>query len=196
MLEAEAHERRKHAIPPLLQEGQVMQGVVRTVGRVGPRSSPCPKPRIWKACVHASEASHDARVPLTELLRAGERIEVKITKIDERGKIWLSRKALIEDPWSVAKQKYAQGSQHKGKVVRLEKFGAFVELEAGVDGLLHVSDLSLERIEHPEAVLKLEQEVDVIVHHFDPRSKKLTFHLAPPLSTPAKSRRKSCATRW
>ena len=177
MLEAEAHERRKHAIT-LLQEGQVMQGVVRTVVEWGAFVA-LPEAENLEGLVHASEASHDARVPLTELLRAGDRIEVKITKIDERGKIWLSRKALIEDPWSVAKQKYAQGSQHKGKVVRLEKFGAFVELEPGVDGLLHVADLSLERIEHPEAVLKLEQEIDVIVHHFDPRSKKLTFHLAP-----------------
>jgi small subunit ribosomal protein S1 len=177
MLEAEAHERRKHAIT-LLQEGQVMQGVVRTVVEWGAFVA-LPEAENLEGLVHASEASHDARVPLTELLRAGDRIEVKITKIDERGKIWLSRKALIEDPWSVAKQKYAQGSQHKGKVVRLEKFGAFVELEPGVEGLLHVSDLSLERIEHPEAVLKLDQEVDVIVHHFDPRSKKLTFHLAP-----------------
>jgi small subunit ribosomal protein S1 len=177
MLEAEAHERRKHAIT-LLQEGQVMQGVVRTVVEWGAFVA-LPEAENLEGLVHASEASHDARVPLAELFRPGDRIEVKITKIDERGKIWLSRKALIEDPWSVAKQKYAQGSQHKGKVVRLEKFGAFIELEPGVDGLLHVSDLSLERIEHPEAVLKLEQEVDVIVHHFDPRSKKLTFHLAP-----------------
>ncbi len=177
MLEAEAHERRKHAIT-LLQEGQVMQGVVRTVVEWGAFVA-LPEAENLEGLVHASEASHDARVPLTELLRAGDRIEVKITKIDERGKIWLSRKALIDDPWAVAKQKYAQGSQHKGKVVRLEKFGAFVELEPGIDGLLHVSDLSLERIEHPEAVLKLEQEVEVIVHHFDPRSKKLTFHLAP-----------------
>jgi small subunit ribosomal protein S1 len=177
MLEAEAHERRKHAIT-LLQEGQVMNGVVRTVVEWGAFVA-LPDAENLEGLVHASEASHDGRVPLAELFRAGDRIEVKITKIDERGKIWLSRKALIEDPWSVAKQKYAQGSQHKGKVVRLEKFGAFVELEPGVDGLLHVSDLSLERIEHPEAVLKLEQEVEVIVHHFDPRSKKLTFHLAP-----------------
>jgi small subunit ribosomal protein S1 len=177
MLEAEAHERRKHAIT-LLQEGQVMQGVVRTVVEWGAFVA-LPEAENLEGLVHASEASHDARVPLAELFRPGDRIEVKITKIDERGKIWLSRKALIEDPWSIAKQKYAQGSQHKGKVVRLEKFGAFIELEPGVDGLLHVSDLSLERIEHPEAVLKLEQELDVIVHHFDPRSKKLTFHLAP-----------------
>ena len=177
MLEAEAHERRKHAIT-LLQEGQVMNGIVRTVVEWGAFVA-LPEAENLEGLVHASEASHDTRVPLTELFRAGDRIEVKITKIDERGKIWLSRKALVEDPWAVAKQKYAQGSQHKGKVTRLEKFGAFVELEPGIDGLLHVSDLSLERIEHPEAVLKLDQEVEVIVHHFDPRSKKLTFHLAP-----------------
>lgn len=177
MLEAEAHERRKHAIT-LLQEGQVMNGVVRTVVEWGAFVA-LPEAENLEGLVHASEASHDSRVPLTDLFRAGDRIEVKITKIDERGKIWLSRKALVEDPWAVAKQKYAQGSQHKGKVTRLEKFGAFVELEPGIEGLLHVADLSLERIEHPEAVLKLEQEVDVLVHHFDPRSKKLTFHLAP-----------------
>jgi len=177
MLEAEAHERRKHAIT-LLQEGQVMNGVVRTVVEWGAFVA-LPEAENLEGLVHASEASHDARVPLTELFRAGDRIEVKITKIDERGKIWLSRKALVDDPWAIAKQKYAQGSQHKGKVTRLEKFGAFVELEPGIDGLLHVSDLSLERIEHPDAVLKLDQEVEVLVHHFDPRSKKLTFHLAP-----------------
>jgi small subunit ribosomal protein S1 len=177
MLEAEAHERRKHAIT-LLQEGQVLNGVVRTVVEWGAFVA-LPEAENLEGLVHASEASHDARVPLAELFRSGDRIEVKIIKIDERGKIWLSRKALVEDPWSIAKQKYAQGSQHKGKVTRLEKFGAFVELEPGVEGLLHLSDLSLERIEHPEAVLKVDQEVDVIVHHFDPRSKKLTFHLAP-----------------
>jgi small subunit ribosomal protein S1 len=177
MLEAEAHERRKHAIT-LLQEGQVMNGVVRTVVEWGAFVA-LPEAENLEGLVHASEASHDARTPLTELFRAGDRIEVKITKIDERGKIWLSRKALIEDPWAQAKQKYAQGSVHKGKVTRMEKFGAFVELEPNIDGLLHVSDLSLERIEHPEAVLKLDQELEVIVHHFDPRSKKLTFHLAP-----------------
>jgi len=178
MLEAEAHERRKHAIT-LLQEGQVMNGVVRTVVEWGAFVA-LPEAENLEGLVHASEASHDARTPLAELFRPGDRLEVKITKIDERGKIWLSRKALIDDPWALAKQKYAQGSAHKGKVVRLEKFGAFIELEPGVEGLLHVSDLSLERIEHPEDVLKLDQELDVIVHHFDPRSKKLTLHPAPP----------------
>jgi small subunit ribosomal protein S1 len=178
MLEAEAHERRKHAIT-LLQEGQVMNGVVRTVVEWGAFVA-LPDAESLEGLVHASEASHDARTPLTELFRAGDRIEVKITKIDERGKIWLSRKALIEDPWAIAKQKYAQGSRHTGKVTRLEKFGAIIELEPGIDGLVHIADLSLDRIEHPDALLKLDQEFAVIVHHFDPRSKKLTFHPAPP----------------
>jgi small subunit ribosomal protein S1 len=177
MLEAEAHERRKHAIT-LLQEGQVMNGVVRTVVEWGAFVA-LPEAENLEGLVHASEASHDARTPLADLFRPGDRIEVKITKIDERGKIWLSRKALIDDPWAIAKQKYAQGTVHKGKVVRLEKFGAFVELEPGVEGLIHISDLSLERIEHTEDVLKLDQELDVLVHHFDPRSKKLTLHPAP-----------------
>lgn len=177
MLEAEAHERRKHAIT-LLQEGQVMNGVVRTVVEWGAFVA-LPEAENLEGLVHASEASHDARTPLAELFRPGDRLEVKITKIDERGKIWLSRKALIDDPWALAKQKYAQNSVHKGKVVRLEKFGAFIELEPSVEGLLHISDLSLERIEHTEEVLKLEQELDVLVHHFDPRSKKLTLHPAP-----------------
>src|SRR5690606_21217038 len=67
-----------------------------------------------------------------------------------------------------------------GKVTRLEKFGAFVELEPGVEALLHVADLSLERVDHPSALLKEGQEIDVVIHHFDPRSKKITVHPAPP----------------
>jgi len=105
---------------------------------------------------------------------------VKILEIDERGKIWLSRKALIEDPWGAARKQYAAGTRHKGKVVKLERFGAFVELESGIDGLLHVTDLSFERIEHPKDVLTEGQELEVVVNYFDARSKKIGLHLAPP----------------
>jgi small subunit ribosomal protein S1 len=178
MLEAEAHERRKHALT-LLNEGQVMTGVVRTVVDWGVFVA-LPDAENIEGLVHASEASHDARPHLNELFHPGERIEVKILGIDERGKIWLSRKALVEDPWGSARKKFAQGSRHTGKVVRLEKFGAFVELEPGMDGLLHVTDLSFERIEHPNEVLKEGQELEVVVHYFDFRSKKIGLHPAPP----------------
>jgi small subunit ribosomal protein S1 len=65
-------------------------------------------------------------------------------------------------------------------VTRLEKFGAFIELDSNVEGLIHVADLSLTRIEHANAVLKDGQEVDVVVQNFDPRTKKIALHMALP----------------
>jgi small subunit ribosomal protein S1 len=130
--------------------------------------------------VHVTEASHDPRTPLTEIVKPGDKLEVKIIKIDEKGKIWLSRKALIADPWGEARQKFARGSRHQGKVTRLEKFGAFIELEPGIEGLLHVADLSFDRVEHPNTVLKDGQELEVVIASFDLRSKKVALHPAPP----------------
>ena len=69
--------------------------------------------------------------------------------------------------------------------MRLEKFGAFVELEPGMDGLLHVADLSFERIEHANEVLKEGQELEVVVHYFDIHTKKIGLHPAPPWRTKA-----------
>jgi small subunit ribosomal protein S1 len=178
MLEAEAHERRKHALG-LLQAGQVTPGVVRTVVEWGVFVA-LPEAENVEGLVHVSEATHDPQADLFEHFKHGDRFDVKILEIDERGKIWLSRKVLIEDPWGLAKKQYAPGTRHKGKVVKLERFGAFVELESGIDGLLHVSDLSFERIEHPKDVLSEGQEVEVLVQYFDSRSKKIGLHLAPP----------------
>jgi len=178
MLEAEAHERRKHALS-LLEEGQVMNGVVRTVVEWGAFVALSEAENL-EGLVHISEASHDPRARIEELFKPGDELEVKITKIDEKGKIWLSRKALLEDPWGEAKEKYAPGKRVTGKITRLEPFGAFVELEEGLDGLIHVADLSMTRIEHPEEVLKVGQDCDVVVHSFDYRSRKIALHPAPP----------------
>ncbi len=182
MLEAEAHERRKHALT-LLQEGQVMQGVVRTVVEWGAFVA-LPEAENLEGLVHVTEASHDPRTPLNEIVKPGEKLEVKIIKIDEKGKIWLSRKALVADPWGEARQKFARGSRHAGKVTRLEKFGAFVELEPGVEGLLHVADLSFDRVEHPNLILKEGQDLDVLIASFDMRTKKVALHPAPPADRP------------
>src|SRR5687768_15424357 len=112
MLEAEAHERRKHALS-LLKEDQVLMGVVRTVVEWGVFVA-LPDAENVEGLVHATEASHEPRANLSELFKSGDRFEVKILKIDERGKVWLSRKALVEDPWGAAKQKFAQGTRHRG----------------------------------------------------------------------------------
>ncbi|HET9955039.1 MAG TPA: S1 RNA-binding domain-containing protein [Polyangiaceae bacterium] len=188
MLEAEAHERRKRALS-LLTEGQVLPGVVRTVVEWGAFVA-LPEAENLEGLVHVSEVSHDPRAPITELVKPGDRFEVKIIKIDEKGKIWLSRKALVDDPWASARRKFEVRSRHTGKVTRLEKFGAFVELEPGIEGLLHVADLSLERVEHPNLVLKEGQDLEVLVHHFDPRSKKITLHPAPPADRPEEAPQK------
>jgi small subunit ribosomal protein S1 len=177
MLEAEAHERRKHALT-LLQEGQVMQGVVRTVVEWGAFVA-LPEAENLEGLVHVTEASHDPRTPLAEIVKPGEKLEVKIIKIDEKGKIWLSRKALVSDPWAEARQKFARGTRHTGKVTRLEKFGVFVELEGGIEGLLHVADLSFDRVEHPNTLLKEGQDLDVLIAGVDMRTKKVALHPAP-----------------
>jgi len=177
MLEAEAHERRKRALS-LLTDGQVLEGVVRTVVEWGAFVA-LPEAENLEGLVHISEASHDTRRPLNEILSPGDRFQVKITKIDERGKIWLSRKALIEDPWGQAKKKYAPRTQHKGKVTRIEKIGAYIELEPEIEGTLHVADLSLERVEHTNELLKEGQEIDVVVSHIDPRTRRIVLHAAP-----------------
>jgi small subunit ribosomal protein S1 len=182
MLEVEAHERRKRALA-LLTDGQVLSGVVRTVVEWGAFVA-LPDAENLEGLVHVSEASHDARTPLVEMMRPGDRFDVKIIKIDEKGKIWLSRKALVEDPWAEARSKYEARSRHTGKITRMERFGVFVELEPGVEGLIHVSDLSFERIEHPNLILKDGQDFDVLIHHFDARTKKVTLHPAPPADRP------------
>ena len=177
MLEAEAHERRKRALS-LLTEGQVLEGVVRTVVEWGAFVA-LPEAENLEGLVHISEASHDSRKPLSELVNPGDRFQVKITKIDERGKIWLSRKALIEDPWGQAKRKYAPRTKHTGKITRVERLGAYVELEPEIEGALPVADFSLERVEHANEVLKEGQEIEVIVSHLDPRTRRIMLHAAP-----------------
>jgi small subunit ribosomal protein S1 len=178
MLEAEAHERRKKALT-LLTEGQVMKGVVRTVVEWGAFVA-LREAENLEGLVHVSEASHDVHARLVDLFKPGDEIEVKITKIDEKGKIWLSRKALVSDPWAEAREAYKPGSRHTAKATRVEKFGVFVELADGVEGFLHVSDLTLKKIDHPEQIVKPGDSIDVVVNQFDLRDRRISLHAAPP----------------
>lgn len=184
MLEAEAHEKRKQALG-LLREGQVVKGVIRTIVEWGAFVA-MPEAGNLEGLVHASEASHDTKSKLTDLFKAGEELELKIIKIDERGKIWLSRKAMLEDPWSEARSKYAAGKTLTAKVTRVEPFGVFVKLDDDVEGLVHVSDLmasprfGFKKIEHPNEVIAEGEDLDVVVHHFDHRNRKVSLHVALP----------------
>jgi small subunit ribosomal protein S1 len=129
--------------------------------------------------VPLQEMSHNRSDGPSDVFKAGEPTRVRVIKIDDKGKVWLSRKATIPDPWQEVARKYAQGTRHPGKVVRLQPFGAFVELEPGIDGLIHTSDLSIKRIESPEEVVKVGDSIDVVVSHVDPSNHKIALHPAP-----------------
>jgi small subunit ribosomal protein S1 len=184
MLEAEAHERRKTALQHLT-EGQVLKGTVRTVVEWGAFIALADAGGL-EGLVHISEASHDPKAKIADLLSPGQEIEVKITKIDERGKIWLSRKALLEDPWAEARGKYAPGKILKATITRLEPFGAFVKLDDDIDGLIHMSDLAAapqygyKKVEHPRELLSVGDEIEVVIHHFDIKNRKVSLHVALP----------------
>jgi small subunit ribosomal protein S1 len=184
MLEAEAHERRKTALKHLT-EGQVLKGTVRTIVEWGAFVALTDAGGL-EGLVHVSEASHDPKAKIGDLFKPGDELEVKITKIDERGKIWLSRRALLEDPWAEARGKYAPGKILKATISRLEPFGAFVKLDDDIDGLIHMSDLTAapqfgyKKIEHPREIVAEGSEIEVIIFHFDIKNHKVTLHVALP----------------
>jgi small subunit ribosomal protein S1 len=94
-------------------------------------------------------------------------------------RVELSRRAIEVDPWSDVHKRFPIGTVHKGKVARMQPFGAFVELEKGLDGLLHVSEIGDRRIEHPNEVLKDGQEVTVRVTKIDRQAKRIGLALLP-----------------
>lgn len=174
MLEAEAKEKRQEALKNITV-GAVVDGIVRTIVPFGAFVD------IGgvEGLVPLSEMSHNRADGPKDVFKLNEPTRVKIMNVDEKGKLWLSRRAAIEDPWGAVAQKYAPGTAHRGKVARLQPFGAFVELEPGIDGLIHTADLSVKRIEHPEELVKVGDEMDVIVANVDSRQHRIGLHPAP-----------------
>ncbi len=114
--------------------------------------------------VHLTELSHERNVSPKSVVTVGEEIEVKILDLnEEEGRVSLSIKATVSGPWDGVEQKLAKGDVVEGTVKRLTDFGAFVEVLPGIDGLVHVSQISHKRIENPKEALKVGQEVQVKV---------------------------------
>jgi small subunit ribosomal protein S1 len=187
-IEAEAKEFRKAALAKL-EIGSVVKGIVRSVVQYGAFIA-IPSADDVEGLVHMTEASHDRGAKLSDVFHVGAEIDVKVLRVDDKGKLWLSHKEATVDPWQEAMKTYAQGTRHKGKVVRLLPFGAFVELAPGVEGLLHTSDLSYKRIEHPKDVLKENEEIDVVVADVERGSHKIALHPAPPAGEENEPRQK------
>ncbi len=114
----------------------------------------------------------------SELVKEGQTVDVKVLSLDpEKKKIGLGMKQLAQNPWTTAVDKYAASTQVTGKVTRIADFGAFVELEPGLEGLIHVSELDHRRVRHPSDVVKVNQVVTAQVLELDPERKRISLSL-------------------
>lgn len=115
--------------------------------------------------LHITDMSWDRVGHPSEILRTDQRVKVKVLSIDkEKEKIALGLKQTQENPWEAVESKYPVGSKVKGTVVNLTNYGAFVKLEGGIEGLVHISEMSwTRRINHPSEMLSPGQEIDVVV---------------------------------
>ncbi|MEZ5305811.1 MAG: 30S ribosomal protein S1 [Pyrinomonadaceae bacterium] len=130
--------------------------------------------------VHVSEMSWSKRLKHPKhLLKRGDEVEVQVLGIDpEERRISLGIKQLQDNPWDSIAERYHVGSKIEGKVRNLTDFGAFVEVEEGVDGLVHVSDISWsKKIKHPKDVLKKGQEVEAVVTNIDVDGRRLSLSI-------------------
>jgi small subunit ribosomal protein S1 len=130
--------------------------------------------------VHISEMSWTKRINHpSEVVAAGQKVKVKVLEINkDKQEISLGMKQVEENPWERVAEKYPPGSVVKGKVRNIANYGAFVEIEEGIDGLLHVSDLSwTKKIGHPSEVLKKNEEVQAVVLSVDQEKQRIALGL-------------------
>lgn len=126
--------------------------------------------------IHISEMSWGRISNPKEVLKEGQEVEVFVLDVDkEKGKISLSLKDADKNPWKLAAEKYTVGSIVEGKVVRMVPFGAFVELEPGVDGLVHISQIANKHVVKPEDELKVGEIINVKVLEVNPEQKKISL---------------------
>jgi len=176
-LEAEAQRRAKE-LRDKLSEGTEMDGKVTRVERFGAFVDL----GGVEGLVHVSEISHQRVENPRDVLSAGDQVRVKILELKGLGgdkeRISLSLKALQPDPWDEASERLHEGEVITGKVVSLQSFGAFVELIPGVEGLVHISQLSAERrINKPGEVISVGQEVQVRIQGIDREQKRISLSM-------------------
>ena len=128
--------------------------------------------------VHLSELSWDRIQHPNEILEVGQEVKVKVINIDrEKKRIGLSLRALSDDPWRTRVEKFSVGQLVEGVITRLTKFGAFARLEGDIEGLIHISEISETRIEHPKEVLKEGEVVALRVIRIDPEQHRIGLSL-------------------
>lgn len=157
-----------------LEPGQVRDGVVRRLTEFGAFVDLGGVDGL----LHVSQIAWGRVKHPSEILREGQTIRVRIDKVDrENRRIGLGYRDLISNPWEDAEKKYVVNSIWPGRVTRLMDFGAFVELEPGIEGLVHISELSLKRVSRVSDVVKEGDTVDVMVLSFDPEERRISLSM-------------------
>jgi len=172
MLE-EQREEAKHALMSTLEVGQRRKGIVKNIADFG----------VFvdlggiDGLLHITDMSWDRINHPSEMVRPEQEIEVVILNVDrEKEKIALGLKQKSEDPWSRIEEKYPIGSRVKGEVVNVVNYGIFVKLEPGVEGLVHISEMSwTRRVNHPSEMVKVGDQVDVVVLDVNREKKEISL---------------------
>ena len=172
LLEEEREEKRAKTLASI-HEGKVVSGIVKNLTEYG----------VFvdlggvDGLLHITDISWGRVKHPSELFTVGDEIQVKILSLDlERERVSLGMKQLTEDPWASASEKYPVGSKISGKVVSLTDYGAFVELEEGIEGLIHVSEMSWTRkIRHPSKVVSVGEIVDAVVLDIKPENRRISL---------------------
>ncbi|HHT84147.1 MAG TPA: bifunctional 4-hydroxy-3-methylbut-2-enyl diphosphate reductase/30S ribosomal protein S1 [Firmicutes bacterium] len=170
----EEHERLCKETWETIAEGQVRTGIVKGITDFG----------VFvdlggvDGLLHISELSWGRVNHPSEVVREGQELEVKVLKVDrERGRISLGRKQVLPDPWDNVEEKYPVGAVIKGEVTRTAPFGAFVQVELGVEGLVHISEISQQHIAKPEDVVNSGDTVMVKVLRTRPEERKISLSI-------------------
>lgn len=164
-----------------IEVGDVVEGKVERVTAFGAFVSV----KGFDCLAHISDLSWTGAKAVTDVLEIGKTYEFKVLKVDkENKKVSIGYKQLQPQPWDLAAEKYSVGDVIHGKVVRIVPFGAFIEVEKGIDGLVHVSQISYERIETPATVLNVGDEVDAKIIAFDTEAKKMNLSIKAVLPEP------------
>ena len=181
VLEEREREARQEAFGRL-EEGMIVRGTVRTVTDFGAFLDLGGVDGL----LHVSDMAYARNVKPSDVVKPGEELEVKILKVNrDTRKIALGLKQLAPDPWTVAAEKFTQGSRVQGKVSRVTDFGAFVELEPGVEGLIHVSEMSWSRKQVKAAdIVKPGDLVEVVILGVNPVEKRIALGLKQALGDP------------
>jgi small subunit ribosomal protein S1 len=160
-------------LPETIKEGEVVKGKVVNIEDYGAFLEILPG---VEGLVHVSEITW-ANTPINakEFFKLGDEYEAKIVTLDKDSrKMSLSIKQMSDDPWSTIENKFPEGSKHQGLVKNITPYGVFVELEPGIGGMIHISDLSwLKRYNHPGEFTKVGEKIDVIIMGIDKDNRKL-----------------------